>query len=166
MKRFNLFLLATMLVVPAIAESESAADDIQHNIAWGEAAFPATGDALPPISFVYGGRSSSELLPAWTRSVEAEEADGAIRRRTVVYRDPASGFEVRIGCRMYLDTPGVDWTIYFANRGNAESLPLEQVRALDTAESVVPLGRTLAEGARTYHLEPRSIALLRLQELP
>ncbi len=136
MKRFTLFLLATMLVVPAFAEGDSAADDIQHNVAWGETAFPATGDALPPISFLYGGRPSSELLPAWTRSVEVEESDSAIRRRTVVYRDPASGFEVRIMCRIYLDMAGVDWTIYFANRGNAESLPLEQVRALATAESV------------------------------
>ena len=136
MKHFSLFLLATMLVVPAFAEGDSAADDIQHNIAWGEAAFPVTGDVLPPIAFVYGGRPSSELLPAWTRSVEAEEANAALRRRTVVYRDPASGFEVRITCRIYLDTAGVDWTIFFTNRGSAESLPLEQVRPLATAESV------------------------------
>ncbi|MBL7650017.1 MAG: alpha-galactosidase [Candidatus Hydrogenedentes bacterium] len=131
-----LFLFTAMIAFPAISESATAADDIQHNIAWGEAAFPATGAALPPIAFVYGGRPSSELLPAWTRSVEAEVADGAMRKRTVVYHDPASGFEVRIACRIYLDTAGVDWTIFFANRGNVESLPLEHVRALATAESV------------------------------
>jgi glycogen operon protein len=37
---------------------------------------------------------------------------------------------------------------------------------VDTRESVVPLGKALAGGVRVYHLEPRSLALLRLQELP
>ena len=37
---------------------------------------------------------------------------------------------------------------------------------VDTAYEAVPLGKTLAEGARVYHLEPRSLALVRLEETP
>ncbi len=55
---------------------------------------------------------------------------------------------------------GGAWPLAFALPPNATGTVL-----VDTLESVVPLGKALADGAAMYHLHPRSLALLRLQEL-
>lgn len=85
-----------------------------------------------PFSFVYGGQHSSELLPRWDRQVLVEH-DTARELRTLVFSDPRTRLEVRAIACVYADSPGVDWTLYFANRGTSDTLPLEDVRALDAS---------------------------------
>ncbi len=84
-----------------------------------------------PFSFLYGGRSSRELLPTWPCTVADEALDATRRQRTLTFTDPETGLEVRAACTVYGDTPGADWTIGFANRGEADTPALEQIRALD-----------------------------------
>ncbi len=83
-----------------------------------------------PFSFVYGGKPSAELLPTWACAVEDEQSRDAIQR-TLVFTDPETGLEVRAEATFYTDTPGSDWTLYFANRGTEPTPILEQIRALD-----------------------------------
>lgn len=112
-----------------------ATEDVQSNLAWAERAFAdSAGDAGagPPFSFVYGGRPSGMLLPSWERRVEVESIEGG-QRRTLVFADPETKLEVRSVATAFTDSPGVDWTIYFTNRGNVDSPVLEQVRALDAS---------------------------------
>ncbi len=89
-----------------------------------------------PFSFIYGGQSSSQLLHTWKREVTEEPIDAGKRRRIVTLTDPKTGLEVRAVAKVYTDTPGVDWTLYFTNRGAADTPIIEKVRALDV--SLVP----------------------------
>ena len=106
------------------------ADDATLNVAWGEQAF--ADDGMPPFSFVYDGKPSAEFLATWKRAL-TEEADDGLKRRTLSFTCPDTGFEVKAVCTVYTETPGVDWTLYFTNRGDADSAVLENVNALDTS---------------------------------
>ena len=88
-----------------------------------------------PFSFVYGGKPSRELLEQWKSSVKDETVDAATRQRTLTFTDPETGLEVKAVAKIYLDTPGVDWTVYFTNTGPNDTPVLEQVRAVDEAIS-------------------------------
>ncbi|MBI2298618.1 MAG: alpha-galactosidase [Armatimonadetes bacterium] len=83
------------------------------------------------FSFVYGGKPSAELLPAWRRELSEQTVPGGVVR-TLTLTDPATGLEVRAVCTVYTDTPGADWTLHFTNRGQADTPALEQVWALDS----------------------------------
>lgn len=85
-----------------------------------------------PFSFVYGGRPSGVLLPAWERRVEVEPIDGG-ERRSLILADPATKLEVRAAATVFTDTPGVDWVVHFTNKGNTDTPVLEAVRALDAS---------------------------------
>ena len=45
--------------------------------------------------------------------------------------DPATGLEVRAVATVYTDTPSVEWTLYFTNKGDKDTPILELVKALD-----------------------------------
>ena len=94
-----------------------------------------------PFSFVYGGKPSAELLPQWRAAQKEEAVDAATRRRTLTFTDPQTGLEVKAVADVYLDTPGVDWTVYFTNTGTKDTPILEKVRAVDVAITP-PLART------------------------
>jgi alpha-galactosidase len=85
----------------------------------------------PPFSFVYGGRKSSGLIGNWKRTFRERAVDATKTLRTVTWDDPDTGLQVRAELTIYLDTPSVDWTLFFTNRGTKDSPVLEQVKALD-----------------------------------
>jgi alpha-galactosidase len=84
-----------------------------------------------PFSFVYGGQSSSKLVAGWERHVQDETVDATRQRRVLTLTDPKTRLEVRAVCTIYTDSPGVDWTLTFTNRGEADTPVLEQVKAVD-----------------------------------
>jgi len=86
-----------------------------------------------PFSFVYDGKPSPELLPTWKRTVSEETLDAARRRRTLTLFDPATGLELRAVATIYLDTPAVEWTLYFTNKGTKPTPILQDVKAVDVA---------------------------------
>ena len=96
----------------------------------------ATVNTGLPISFVYNGQPSSEFLPSWKRAVREEPLGATKSRRTVTLSDPTTGLEVVAVCTAYLDSAGVDWTVYFTNKGGQDSPILEQVRAADASITV------------------------------
>ena len=85
---------------------------------------------------MYGGQPSSEILPQWQRQVSDEQIDATRTRRIVTLTDPKTQLEVQAVATVYTDTPGVDWTLYFTNRGQQDTPVLEQVRAVDTSISL------------------------------
>lgn len=89
-------------------------------------------EAQWPFSFVYGGRSSQEILSAWERRVEVEPIEGG-QRRTLILSDPDTKLEVRAMASVFTDSPGVDWTIHFTNKGPNDTPVLEKVLALDAS---------------------------------
>jgi len=89
-----------------------------------------------PFSFVYDGQPSSKLIKDWQRSVRDERIDATRHRRVLTLTDPKTQLEVRAVCTIYTDTPGVDWTLHFTNKGERDTPILEQVKAVDVG--VVP----------------------------
>ncbi|MHB1001609.1 MAG: NPCBM/NEW2 domain-containing protein [Armatimonadota bacterium] len=88
-------------------------------------------NASLPFSFVCGGKHSSEFIYSWKSEVKEQKIDSATNRRTVTFTDPETGLEVKAVADIYLDTPGVDWTIYFTNTGTKDTPIIEQVKAVD-----------------------------------
>jgi alpha-galactosidase len=109
---------------------------VAHNRAWAEAAFSDASDAPLPFSFVYGGTKSADFLAGWKRKLVCEDVDATKTRRTLTLTDPGTGLQVRAEATIYLDTPGVDWTLHFINTGTTDTPILEKVCAVDvTAKS-------------------------------
>jgi alpha-galactosidase len=88
-------------------------------------------DVTPPLSFRYGGRPSGEFLSQWEFSREERRSDEAKVEYDLVYRESATGLEVRCRCEVFLDFPAVEWVVSFRNLGFEDSPIIEDVQALD-----------------------------------
>ena len=104
-----------------VASAAPLAPEVALNRRWAEQVFSPQNGGLP-FSFVYGGKHSAKFLRRWTREVKNEKISGTTNRRTLTLTDPATGLEVRAVCLVYRDTAGVDWTVYFTNKGDQDSL--------------------------------------------
>lgn len=116
--------------------------EVAQNRYWVTQSFSEDTSASVPFSFIYGGQSSSEFLTCWQRSVTEKDLGEGKLERTLTLTDPETGLEVKAVITIYTDTPGVDWTLYFTNTGNADTPIIEHVHALDlalpiTADTVV-----------------------------
>jgi alpha-galactosidase len=89
------------------------------------------GETPPLFSFVYGGKSSADLLSRWNREKEPTRAVSGGTLSVAIYRDPATGLEMRIEETTFPDCSAVDWVIRFTNKGTTDSPLLEQVFPLD-----------------------------------
>ncbi len=109
-----------------------------------------------PISFVYGGKPSSELLTTWKSSKSSTKIDGQRQRETITYTDPKTGLEVRCVAIVYKDFPTVEWTVYFKNTSSADTPIIESVRALDTTFSRAKGGEFILRRQRGDNASPTS----------
>jgi alpha-galactosidase len=95
----------------------------------------ATADPIStaaPFSFTYDGNLSADLLPRW--KVEREtKSDAASREHTLRYTDPESGLVVRCVGVEWIDSPTIEWTLYFKNGGTKDSAIIQNIRAIDSA---------------------------------
>jgi len=89
-----------------------------------------------PFSFVYDGKSSRDILTQWESQVEVRQVDNTRIERVVTFCDPQTQLEVKAVATVYTEVAGVDWTLYFANRGQQDTPTLEQVRAVDTSVAI------------------------------
>ena len=85
----------------------------------------------PPFSFVYGGQPSAVLLKSWEVQRESRRLDDQRTQRTLTYTDPKTALEVRCVAIEYHDFPTVEWTLYFENRGEADTPLLSDIQAID-----------------------------------
>ncbi len=112
--------------VPAPVSPQEEADRCLETFRRGAAA----ANSLP-FTFIYDGRSSSDLLPQWGGQVTERRLDDRRREVTLTFTDPASKLEVRCVAVAYANFPVVEWTVHFRNGGNAPTPILEKIRALD-----------------------------------
>ena len=128
-----------------------------------------------PFSFLYGGKSSAELLASWPRAVQTKDLSDRLRYEAT-WTDPRSGLRVTAEAGVYKRYPAVDWVLRFENTGKRDTPILEDVQALDVAlamgdarqpavlhhlagddcspRSFTPLESRLPSGG-TIHLEPQ-----------
>jgi alpha-galactosidase len=85
-----------------------------------------------PFSFIYNGKSSSELLKIWDKSRTSRKLDAHRTQETLTWTDPATKLVVRCEAIIYLNFPTVEWTLYFKNTGASDTPIIENIQALDT----------------------------------
>ena len=86
-----------------------------------------------PFSFVYDDQLSDRLLVDWPKTVASRKIDDTRTLRSIIWKDPKSGLEVRCLAVCYDDYPAVEWTVYFKNAGNADTLILRDIQGLDAS---------------------------------
>jgi len=121
-----LFGISCVSAIAAESPAEEPKDSVAFHHDWA-ASVPL------PFSFVYGGRPSSELIGKWKRTDEEKTLDATTTQHRVVLTDPETGLEIRAVFMVYTDTPAVDWTLYFTNRGDKDTPILENIQAVDAA---------------------------------
>ena len=126
----------------------------QHASRW----FAAGAEA--PYSFVFGGRSSAELLKGWTVRRAENRLDSNRTQRTLTYTDSRTGLEVHCEAVEYSDYPAVEWVVWFKNTGTADTPLLEKVRAMDLALFRGSSGEVVVHHARGSNAEHRDFAPL------
>ena len=91
-----------------------------------------TVGALPPFSFTYSGKESSELLSHWQLSQETKKIDDVRTEHIFTYTDAYTGLKVCCVCEVFADFPAVEWVVKFSNDGADDTPIIENVQALDT----------------------------------
>ncbi|MBI5384463.1 MAG: NPCBM/NEW2 domain-containing protein [Verrucomicrobia bacterium] len=97
-----------------------------------------------PISFVYGGQSSDDLLATWPKKSAKQKLDSSRTQHTFTWTDPQTGLEVRCVAVEYSDFPVAEWTVFFKNTGKTDTAILENIQALDTKFELKPGDRSAA----------------------
>lgn len=95
-------------------------------------------DTSVPFSFMYGGVSSSKLLPTWKHAATATDTPYGVERQAT-WDDPKTGLRVQATVRVFNEYPAVDWLLHFENRGDRDTPIIEDVR---TADVVVDAGNS------------------------
>jgi len=129
------------------------------------------GNVPPPFSFEYDGKPSAGFLAAWTHRHTATSLDTQHTRDEYTYADPKTRLNVRCVAVRYSDFPAVEWTVYFQNRGTADTPIIADIQALDLSLTrSKPGDYTLhySEGshASASDYQPREAALTPGTDLP
>lgn len=129
MRKFPVLL--ALLATPLVAAGQGAgpAHDRSALDAFAGARISAK---TPPFSFLYDGRPSAELFPAWTSGKNAVQ-DGDKTLTTMVWTDPQTGLKTTAVFTLYRDFPALEWVVRFKNEGAADTPIIEDVAACDAA---------------------------------
>jgi alpha-galactosidase len=135
-------LLPFVLLLTARMAALAAGADPTKESEWSRSGVTAvlkrfTDKANAPLAFVYGGRPSHELLPAWKVASRTKDENDR-RLHTVTYADPNTGLQLTVDIREYKDFPAIEWVLHFKNTGKADTPILEKVHALNYTLDVQP----------------------------
>ncbi|MFH1005957.1 MAG: alpha-galactosidase, partial [Candidatus Latescibacterota bacterium] len=108
----------------------AACQEMSNARQWVFARFSAES-SVPPFSFSYDGRSSSEILKTWRVARSEIKRDNNRTERILTYTDTITLLEVRCQVIEYSDFPAVEWVVHFKNNGNNDTPIIENVQALD-----------------------------------
>lgn len=128
--------------------------------AWMYTNFKSAGPRkqIPPFSFVFDGKPSSELLKIWKFKAGPASRDGAKTAQVFTYRDPATGLELTCDLTSYNDFPAAEWVLSFKNTGAKPTPILEDVRAFEaqcqSAGGAFMLHRALGSNAAPSDFSP------------
>lgn len=109
-----------------------------------------------PISFVYGGRSSDDLLATWPKRAARRKLDSSRTQRAFTWTDSRTGLEVRCVAVEYRDFPAAEWTVFFKNTGQADTPILENLQALDAKFDRGAQGEFTLHGSKGDWCAPQS----------
>jgi alpha-galactosidase len=119
------------LSLPAAATGGALNADGQDGQAW----LSAVLHAPYPFSFIYGKRSSNELMAGWSAHRRSEPLDADRARSVTTWTDPQTGLQVEWQVTRFADFPAVEWVLWFNNGGSADTAIMENVLSLDLSLS-------------------------------
>jgi alpha-galactosidase len=113
-------------------------------------------EGTSPMSFVYDGQPSAELLAKWPKKIATKKLDGGRTQRTSTWTDPKTGLDVRCVVVEYSDFPVVEWTGYFRNAKNSKTPILEKIQAIDVSLNRTQEGEFVLRGIAGDDCRPDS----------
>lgn len=116
---------------------------------------------IPPFSFIYDGKYSSEFLKKWRLDYGSGQKDETSVKYMFTYSDLETGLRVWCKAIVFLDFPVVEWVLTFENTGKEDTPIIENIQAIDTTwnyaqEGEVMLHRALGSSASRSDFAPIS----------
>lgn len=88
--------------------------------------------ALPPFSFVYGGKKSDTFIRNWKFKAERNSQEGQNPSQTTyTYTDKQSGLVVKCIVTTFSDFPAVEWVLKFINTSGNNTPLIEKTAVVD-----------------------------------
>lgn len=105
---------------------------------------------VPPFSFVYGDRKSTDFIKNWQFKAEKIiSTDPSIEKTVYTYTDKKSGLSVRCNVSCFDEFQAVEWTLHFSNLATADTTAvISKVAAADYTLSYRHQGETILHHSR------------------
>ena len=87
--------------------------------------------AAMPFSFTCGSERSADLLRRCVAKTSKRVLDAGRSEKTITWHDAKTGLEVRVEAVRFGDFPAIEWVVYLANRGTADTPLLSDLLPLD-----------------------------------
>ena len=122
---FALFLsFFSFCAAQTVSKMESKALDVQK---WVTTHFGH--GQLPPFSFKYGERNSSEFIRKWDYSLKKLAGSEPHQQKYLVtYHDPQSGLRINCDIAAYSDYGTVEWVLHFLNESEQNTPAISKLR--------------------------------------
>lgn len=99
-------------------------DDIKQGV------IPAVLSAYP-FSFTFGGKSSDELLPTWSKSSHTETLDIDRTKLVTTWIDASTGLKLTWETVKYGDYSAAEWLLNMENTGTSDTPIISDLQAMD-----------------------------------
>jgi alpha-galactosidase len=86
---------------------------------------------IPPFSFVYDGKQSSDFLKDWQFHHESKKLEGTKTEHVFTYTDPETKLCICCRCEVFSDFPVMEWLTTFDNNGTDDTPIIEDIQAID-----------------------------------
>jgi len=114
-------------------------------------------DFLPPFSFIYDGRHSSQFIRDWRFSSKKVKEDCSRREWIFTFSSPKPGLVVRCEAVAFKDFPAVEWILKLKNDDKKDTPIIEDIKALNylfREEGEFLLHRVLGSNAQRNDFAP------------
>ena len=140
-KRFIPLILSLLPLLPVNLYSQRVMNHAmarQSVSAWADKSF-ARG-TVPPFSFDYDGRHSSQFIGKWKFKASAKTAGEGFYACSYTWTDPATGLQVECRTRAFSDFNAVEWVLYMRNTSDKDTPKISDPRTADLSCSTSAKG--------------------------
>ena len=147
---FNVLLLATILVSNGQTNPiPSTNNEVQL---WVKQHFEK--GKIPPFSFVYDGKSSSQFIKNWSFSSEKLKSKESNSEESLyTWTDKKSGLSVKCEVTWFTDFPAVEWVLKFSNSSGKNTPQIEKVAAVNQSFTSVLKGSFILHHSKGSNAE-------------
>ncbi len=86
---------------------------------------------IPPFSFMYDGKYSSEFIARWNYSEETKKTDNNVTEHIYKYDDPQTKLSVCCTLKVFNDFPVAEWVVKFKNNSNDSTPVITEIKTSD-----------------------------------